>query len=253
MQEPHDVDKQQALATYGVNSTAYQQIQSIWKLNPVVEKHAKNSATTMNSRYGLIANIPIKCKGKDCPYYQTCTVDMVDLPNIIGSRCPIEVGALLARFENYCKEFEVTEDMTTDMGQIKELVDLEIMILRCDSKMAVSADFIEESLVDVTKQGISIYEKKVTPEAEYKLTLYERHDRILKNLNADRASKKEVLGTEDASKAASIIMRRMKEVAAKEGVAADEVLDATYCVENDEYVIEEEAYEKERAEVVKEE
>lgn len=230
-----------ALEVPGVNKNALTEIQNMWKLSPLAMSKVQQVAVTANSRYALLANIPVKCKGDQCPYFGTCSIDMLSLP--VGERCPVEIATLLTRFEKYCNELEITDDMPVDMGQVKELIDLEIMILRCDSKMAMSVDFVEDSLVDVTKGGVYIYEKKVTQEAQFKLSLYERHSKILKDLNASRASKKEAGLVDDASKAAATLMRRIKEVSNSVGGTMDEVLDASYTVQEDEYVILEEDYE----------
>lgn len=229
-----------ALQVPGINQNALAEIQNMWKLSPLTMSKVHQVAVTSNSRYGMLANIPIKCKGDQCPYFGTCAIDVLSLP--IGERCPIEIATLLTRFEKYCQELDITEDMAVDMGQVKELVDLEVMILRCDSKMAMSVDFVEESLKDVTKNGVYIYEKVVSQEAQYKLTLYERHSKILKDLNATRSGKKEAGTIDDASKAAATIMRRIKEVSDKMGSSVDEILDANYTVDDDEYVIPEEEY-----------
>lgn len=229
-----------ALDIPGVNKNALSEIQNMWKLSPLAMSKVQQVAVTSNSRYALLANIPVKCKGDQCPYFGTCSIDMLSLP--VGERCPVEIATLLTRFEKYCNELEITDDMSVDMGQVKELIDLEIMILRCDSKMAMSVDFIEDSLVDVTKGGVYIYEKKVTQEAQFKLSLYERHSKILKELNASRSSKKEAGLVDDASKAAATLIRRIKEVSASSGGTMDEVLDASYTVHDDEYVILEEDY-----------
>ncbi len=230
------------LQSAGIFGTSINEIQNIWRLPPQHVAQVKNTVETMNSRHGLFANVPIICKGESCPYLGTCTVPIMNLPT--GYRCPMEIGAIFSRFERYCEEFEVTEENAVDLGQIKQLVDLEVMIMRCDSKMALSADFIEETLKDVTKNGTPIYEKVVTQANQFKLTLLERHSRLLKDLNATRSSKKEAKIDNDASKVASIIMKRVQEVSSSLGVSSQDVLEVDY--QDDAYagtVIDERDYE----------
>lgn len=214
------------LQAAGIHANAITEIQNIWRLPAKHIAQVKDTVEITNAKHGLFANVPIICKGEGCPYLGTCTVSIVDLP--IGYRCPIEIGAIMARFERYCEEFEVTEADAVDLGQIKQLVDIEIMIMRCDSKMAVSADFIEESLKDVTKTGVPIYEKVVTQANQFKMTLLERHGRLLKDLAATRSSKKETKTDNDASKVASLIMKRVQEVSQSLGTSSQEVLEADY-------------------------
>lgn len=228
----------------GIHQAAIVEIQNIWRLPQQHIAQVKNTYDITNSKHGLFTNVPIICKGEGCPYIGTCTVPVINLPQ--GYRCPIEIGAIMARFERYCEEFGVTERNAVDLGQIKQLVDIEIMIMRCDSKMAMSSDFIEESLKDITKTGVPIYEKVVTQANQFKMTLLERHARILKDLAATRSSKKEKGVEDDASKVASIIMKRVQEVSQQVGVSAKDVLEADYYDDPnyDGVVIDEEDYER---------
>ena len=220
----------------GIHQQATKEIENIWRLPQSHIDKVKSTYATMNSKHGLFANVPIICKGESCPYIGTCTVNILDLP--IGYRCPIEIGAIVARFEQLCLEFGVTEKDAVDLGQIKQLVDIEVMIMRCDSKMAISADFIEEVLKDVTKTGTPIYEKVVTQANQFKMTLLDKHSRLLKDLAATRSSKKETNNDDDASKVASLIMKRVQEVSSNLGMRAQDVLNADYYDDpNDDTVI----------------
>lgn len=217
---------QQSTELIGIHEKAVNDIKNVWRLPEGHVDKVKSTYAVMNSTHGLFSNVPIICKGEGCPYIGTCTVNILDLPT--GYRCPIEIGAIMARFESYCQEFDVNERNSVDLGQIKQLVDLEVMIMRCDSKMAISADFIEETLKDVTKTGVPIYEKVVTQANQFKMTLIDKHGRILKDLAATRSSKKDNGGGDDASKAASVIMKRIHEVSSQLGLQTQDVLNADY-------------------------
>lgn len=214
-----------------MHEKAINDIQNVWRLPAGHIDKVKSTYATMNAKHGLFANVPIICKGERCPYIGTCTVDILNLPT--GYRCPLEIGAIMARFESYCDEFNVSEKNAVDLGQIKQLVDLEVMIMRCDSKMAISADFIEETLKDVTKTGTPIYEKVVTQANQFKMTLIDKHGKILKDLAATRSSKKDTGNDDDASKVASVLMKRVHEISSQLGMQTQEVLNADYYEEVD--------------------
>ena len=222
------------------NAKFLNEVQDIWRLSPSTFNKVKTAMKYSNQRYALISNIPIRCQGENCPYIGTCNVDFMDLP--VGERCPMEIATLLTRFEKYCNELEITEDMAADMGQVKELIDLEVMILRCDSKIAMNVDFVEKNLIDVTKCGTRIYEKKITQENQFKLQLYERHSKILKDLNASRDSKADKNTIDDASNTAATIIRRIKELTAEKDSSMNDVLNIDYTTEDDEYIITEDEY-----------
>jgi type IV pilus biogenesis protein CpaD/CtpE len=68
----------------------------------------------------------------------------------------------------------------------------------------------------------------VTQASQFKLTLIERHSKILKDLAATRSSKKDKKIEDDASKTASILMRRVQELATGLGVKSQDVLEVDY-------------------------
>lgn len=219
------------------------EIENVWRLPQSHLNKVKSTYATMNAKHGLFANVPIICKGESCPYIGTCTVDILNLP--VGYRCPIEIGAIIARFEKLCEEFNVTEKDAVDLGQIKQLVDIEVMIMRCDSKMAISGDFIEETLKDVSKTGTPIYEKTVTQANQFKMTLLDKHSKLLKDLAATRSSKKDAGKDDDASQVASLIMKRVHEISSNLGMQTQQVLNADYSDTYDDTVVyEEDLYEE---------
>lgn len=213
------------VATTTIN-TAMSDIQNMWKLPNQHLQAVQKVVAVRNTRHGLFSGVPIVCKGIDCAYVNTCMVDPAD--RIIGSRCPQEIASLLTRFEQLCNEFDISENDAVDMGQVKELVDLEIMMLRCDNKMAYSADIIQKSVKDIAKNGKVLYEYKIDPVAEFKLNLIEKHSKILKDLNGTRDSKKGGNAQLDPSQAAADLIRKAKEIEEKMGAMAIEVVDSSF-------------------------
>lgn len=213
------------VASNNIN-TAMTDIQNMWKLPNSHIQAVQKVVAIRNTRHGLFSGVPIICKGADCAYAATCMVDPAD--RVVGGRCPQEIAALLTRFEELCKEFGITEEDAVDMGQLKELVDLEIMMLRCDNKMAYSADIITRSVKDIAKNGRVLYEDKIDPVAEFKLNLIEKHSKILKDLNGTRDAKKGGGAILDPSQTASDLIRKAKEIEEKLGSMAIEVVESTF-------------------------
>lgn len=232
-------------------SSAMNDIQSMWNLPQQHIQAINKSATLINSRHGLLSGVPIICKDTECPYHDTCMVDPAN--RIVGSRCPQEIGALLARFEALCEEFKITEEDAVDLGQVKELVDLEMMMLRCDNKMAKDASFIERTVKDVLKNGRVLYEDQISQAVQLKLQLIEKHSKILKDLNGTRSSKKERNVLLDPSQQAAILIQKAKEIDLTIANMPIEVQDADYVEVDDNEIPGVETTETEEVEVVEEE
>lgn len=213
------------VASNNIN-TAMNDLQNMWKLPNSHIQAVQKVVAIRNTRHGLFSGVPIICKGLDCAYAATCMIDKAD--RIVGNRCPQEIAALLTRFEELCKEFDITEEDAVDMGQLKELVDLEIMMLRCDNKMADNSDILQKSIKDIAKNGRVLYEYKIDPVAEFKLNLIEKHSKILKDLNGTRDAKKGGGTTFDPSQTAAELIRKAKEIEEKMGAMAIEVVDSSF-------------------------
>lgn len=220
---PNDIDVTDTIASTD--------IQAMWNIPSQQIVDAQRAAAIANTRHGLLSGIPIICKDLHCPFLQVCNVD----PNnrMLGTRCPQEIGALLTRFEQLCTEFAITPNDYVDLGQIKELVDLEIMMLRCDNKMAMDASFIDKTVKDIAKNGTVLYEDQISKATELKLSLIEKHSKILKDLNGTRSSKKQVNSVIDPSQQAASLIAKAKELQLKIDSMQIEVIDGDF-IEADE-------------------
>ena len=152
------------------------------------------NASLSNTKFGMLAKLPIICKGAQCAFYDTCTVDPANI--IPGKRCPIEIGTIIARYTQYCKHFGVNienniiaDEDVVDATLIKDLVVIEMQQMRCESKIAMSGDFMEATLVDIDKKCNPYYQDQVSPASEHLLTLQEKKTKLLNQLNATRKDK----------------------------------------------------------------
>lgn len=168
--------------------------QKVWGIPDGVLLLAQHESKKFEVKHGMFAAIPIICKGEDCPYRSTCDVDPTILP--IGYRCPIEMGAIMSRFEFWCKHFNVdtSSDVISDIDAvdatlIRDLVDNEIQVLRAENRIALSADFIGRTISTVDNKGTAYYTDEVTPEATFKLQLLDKRYKILQLLNSTRKDK----------------------------------------------------------------
>lgn len=207
-------------------NNAMNELQSMWAIPNQHIQNVQREVSIVNTKHGLLSGVPIICKGDECPYINTCRIPQVD--RIVGSRCPQEIAALLVRFEQLCSEFDIRPDDSVDMGQIKELVDLEIMMLRCDNKMAFDANFIERSVKDISRNGKVLYEDKISQAVELKLQLIDKHSKILKDLNGTRASKKEQNVALDPSQEAAMLIQKAKEIDAQLASMPIDVVDSDF-------------------------
>lgn len=195
----------------------------VWNVD---EKVAKKASEKLTYVHGMFASVPMICKDVLCPYQQTCTVDPKD--RIAGSRCPAEAGAIVERFNSWCRHFGVDisdgvikdEDLA-DATLIKDLVENEIQTLRAENRIAMRGDFIGQTLAEIDRKCNAYYEEAVTPEAEYKLTLMDKRYKILQLLNATRKDKVKQLQMNEPSTQTLNILNKIS--AKLEDVNLDEI------------------------------
>lgn len=187
----------------GVNS------QAIYEISNIRRVYA--------SKHGMFASVPIVCKEDDCVYKDVCMVSPSE--RILGQRCPMEIAAILARYEQWCAHFDI--DLSTDVLEpdnlvdatlIKDLVNIEVQILRAENKIALNGDFMADTLLEIDKKCQPYFGKVVSPEAEYLMTLQDRKIKILNQLNATRKDKAADKRKESASDEAIKIFQQVKEL-----------------------------------------
>lgn len=187
----------------------------IWKINDsgITKINAFND--TFKLKHGMFAGVPILCKKDKCPYKSTCYLSEKDREE--GERCPIEISAIITRFDMWCKHFDIdssTEYIKSsdlvDASLIKDLVDLEVQTLRAENRIAISGDFIGETVKSVDNKGNAYYEDTVSPEAEFKLSLMEKRYKVLQLLNSTRKDKDEGKRKENVSSEAISVFKSIE-------------------------------------------
>ena len=167
---------------------------TVWNLSDEALIKAQVSSDRFKLKHGMFAGIPLICKKDKCPYKNVCTIP--ENHRVEGERCPIEIGAIISRFDAWCAHFEIKsegdyirdEDLV-DATLIRDLVDNEIQILRAENRIAMNADFIARTISTIDNKGKAYYEDTVSPEAEFKLQLLDKRYKILQLLNSTRKDK----------------------------------------------------------------
>jgi hypothetical protein len=159
-----------------------------WTQNPNAVQAIEVAKRLRNTKHGLYASVPIICKSNGCPYKDSCQLFQMQLaPH--GEKCPIEIAAIEDLFDRYITALKIDRDdpnSTVDLIMVKEVVDLDIQILRCDNKMAIDADFIIENTVSVTEDGDALTRSELHPAVEYKQKLLASKHKTLQLLNSTR-------------------------------------------------------------------
>lgn len=177
-----------------MNQKDITEIQKIWNVPGASIAHIVDASSKFKLKHGMFASVPIICRADQCPYFEVCTIDPVF--RIPGTRCAMEIGAIMSRYEMWCDHFDINlegstiskEDMT-DASLVRDLVDNEIQMLRAENKIALSGDFIGQTLKEVDHKGKAYYEDAVTPAAEFKMALQDKRYKIMQLLNSTRKDK----------------------------------------------------------------
>lgn len=220
---PMDYNKDNSLPDIS-NQTGTALTMSMWGISPAVVKEMSNINRVYSSKHGMFSAIPIICKGPDCAYKDVCMVSMGQ--RTIGQRCPMEIAAILARYEQWCAHFDIdtTEDVLdpkdlVDATLIKDLVNVEIQMLRAENKVALNGDFMADTLLDIDKKCQPYFGKIVSPETEFLMTLQDKKIKILNQLNSTRKDKAADKRKESASDEAIKIFQQLKELQQSRKVA----------------------------------
>lgn len=190
---------------------------AMWGIAPAVIKEISNMNRIYSSKHGMFASVPIICKGPDCAYKDVCMVSQAQ--RTVGQRCPMEIAAILSRYEQWCMHFEISvqNDMIdpkdlVDATLIKDLVNVEVQMLRAENKIALNGDFMSDMLLDIDRKCQPYFGKQVSAETEFLMTLQDKKIKILNQLNATRKDKAADKRKESASDTAIEIFQKVKEL-----------------------------------------
>lgn len=205
------------------NKTGDQITTSMWGIDPTLIKEISNMNRVYSSKHGLFASVPIICRGADCAYKDVCMVSQTQ--RTVGQRCPMEIAAVLARYEQWCQHFEIetVQDMIdskdlVDATLIKDLVNIEVQMLRAENKIALNGDFMSDTLLDIDKKCQPYFGKIVSPEVEFLMTLQDKKIKILNQLNATRKDKAADKRKDSASDEAVRIFQQIKELEKQQSI-----------------------------------
>lgn len=159
-----------------------------WNMSSKGIEAVKLAVSTANTKHGLYSTVPIVCKGYDCPYKNTCSLIPIDMAPT-GERCPIEIAMVMKIYDDYVKELDIDETSRVDLSLIKELIDIEVTMLRADKSLAEAATFIEDVVFNITEKGEVLTKPEINKAQVLKDTLMKRRHEILSKLNATRKDK----------------------------------------------------------------
>ena len=199
------------------NKSGMEVTTAMWGVDPAVIKEIGNMNRVYSSKHGMFASVPIVCKGPDCAYKDVCMVSQAQ--RIVGHRCPMEIAAILSRYEQWCTHFETNtvQDMIdskdlVDATLIKDLVNVEVQMLRAENKIALNGDIMADTLLDIDKKCQPYFGKIVSAETEFLMALQDKKIKILNQLNATRKDKAADKRKESASDTAIKIFQQVKEL-----------------------------------------
>lgn len=182
------------LTTDLTGKDGYEVMAAAWSISSQLASEIGNMNKLYSSSHGLFASVPIICKGADCPYKDVCMVSQAE--RVPGRRCPMEISAILSRYQMWCEHFGI--DISTglipakdvvDATLVKDLVNVEIQQMRAENKLAMNGDFMAKTLLDIDKKCTPYFGEVISPESEFLLTLQQRKEKILNQLNSTRKDK----------------------------------------------------------------
>ncbi len=190
---------------------------AMWSVQPQLINAIGNVHKVYSTKYGMFASVPIVCRGDHCAYKDICMVSPTE--RIEGIRCPMEIATILARYEQWCAHFDIdtshdeidVRDLV-DATLIKDLVNVEVQMLRVENKIALNGDFMVDTLLDIDRKCTPYYGKAVSPEAEFLMSLYNQKIKILNQLNATRKDKATDKSQNAASDMAIRIFQQIKDM-----------------------------------------
>lgn len=151
----------------------------------LISKHLNSQKTGLHSMY------PIMCNGSGCPYSSQCFAFKHNIQPPIGEPCVMETTKMEDLVLAYDKDFHFDECTATDMLAIHELIQLDIMIDRCNMLIAQELTPVIEVNIGVSPQtGDAITQPAISKYYDAYEKMSKRRSMLVDELNASRKAKK---------------------------------------------------------------
>lgn len=151
----------------------------------LISKHLNSQKTGLHSMY------PIMCNGSGCPYSSQCFAFKHNIQPPVGEPCVMETTKMEELVIAYDRDFNFDECTATDMLAINELIQLDIMIDRCNKLIAQELTPVIEVNIGVSPQtGDVITQPAISKYYDAYEKMSKRRSMLVDELNASRKAKR---------------------------------------------------------------
>lgn len=151
------------------------------------EKKALENFRPTKIKTGMMASIPMICRGSHCPFAESCILEKEGIAPV-SEKCPIEMAAAMQFFGDYVEELEVDVTRMVEVSMVRDLVDQEIQQMR-KTWLLSQEHFIQENVAGVDSDGNVITKKELHQAIDYEDKILKRKEKLRNALLATRESK----------------------------------------------------------------
>lgn len=161
---------------------------------------------SFNLKHGMFANTPMICKGSQCPLSDICDIPIRKRP--VFKRCPIEIATIVELYDRYCEEKGVGPKDYFAQSQVKDLVNVEVKLMRAAGQLAIAGDFTEDIVFTLDNKGNPYSAPQLHKATEYEEKLLKQKFKLLADLDATLRQRGEENKLNEASSFASNLMQK---------------------------------------------
>ena len=168
--------------------------------------HVSRHRQSFNLKHGMFANTPMICKGTGCPLSDICDIPIRKRP--VLQRCPIEIATIVELYDRYCEEKAIGEKDYFAQSQVKDLVNIEVKLMRAAGQLAIAGDFVEEVVFTLDNKGNPYSAPQLHKATEYEEKLLKQKFKLLSDLDATLRQRGDENKINEASSFASNLMQK---------------------------------------------
>lgn len=198
-------------------------IPDTWSLSERNKEAIRLANRIHKTKHGLFASVPLLCKAEDCPYAETCEIQVQGMAPQY-ERCPAEIASIMDKFQRYCDTFNIDPDSAdyVQMSLIKRAIDAEIMIERAEKLIAGEGEIIKDVVVGMTEDGTAVRKPEISQAVTIKQREEKRLNEALQLLNSTPKDKaKDVKVDMDVSQYAAQLREKLVDLRQKDEESID--------------------------------